>query len=338
VTAWPKTRTGTLSTWDDDLKSFRSVPAIDAAYQLVKFDRFMSQDVGGLVHADGRLRCSILPLAQRTGRNSTVGPNLMGIPAELRPLLLPDEGCVFVYFDYSQQEPGVAGYLSGDRALLNDFATDDIYVACGRRMGLLAHDTPPEEVRRLRSRLLKALVLSLIYGKEAAGLARDLHCSAHEARLHLHHFARTYPRLVAWLRHYVAVGLQRGWAENVIGYRAAFDVANPRSRNHVARSCQNFPIPAAADACFQVTGVHLADLGADLRLPMHDAYLINVPDDRKAVQELHAAVRAATREATQQLFPGLAVKVHTDELTRFAKDGQVNSFEELLAKLKEGRP
>jgi DNA polymerase I-like protein with 3'-5' exonuclease and polymerase domains len=335
---WPRTPTGMLSTRQDDLKPFRDIPAVNAAYDLAKFDTFMGQDIGSRVDADGRLRCSVLPLAQRTGRNSTVTPNLMGIPAELRPLLLPDVGCKLIHFDFAQQEPGIAGHLSGDEALLRDFAGGDVYRSLGLRMGLLSDDMSQEEVRNLRNRVLKQLMLSIIYGKGATGIARDIPCSLHEAKLHLHHFASTYPRLVDWLRHYVAVGLERGWAENVIGYRAAFDVTNPGSRGHIARSCQNFPIQASAAACFQLTGLHLADFGADLRLPLHDAYLINVPDEPEALQEVRAQIESAATAATNQLFPGLAVRIDVEELGCFAKDGNQTSFEEWLAHLEEYEP
>lgn len=332
---WRRTKTGAFSTKGDDLKAFRYIPAIDAAYKLEKFDTFMAQDIGSLVDADGRVRCNILPLAQRSGRNSTVKPNMMGIPAELRPLFLPDEGCKFLHFDFSQQEPGIAGYLSGDAALTNDFAGKDVYRGLGFRMGLLTADMSEAKVRSIRNSILKALMLSIIYGKSAHGIARDLPCSLHEAKLHLLHFARIYPRLVSWLRNYVVVGLQRGWAENVIGYRAAFNVINPRSRGHIARSCQNFPVQSSAAACFQLTGLHLGDFGADLRLPMHDAYLINVPDEPKALQNTHEQIHAAATAATNQLFPGLAVRIDIEVLPCFAKDGKVNSFREWLVQLEK---
>jgi DNA polymerase-1 len=261
----------------------------------------------------------------------------MGIPSALRSLFLPNEGCKFLHFDYSQQEPGIAGYLGGDEALQSDFGAGDVYTNLGLRMGLLHPEMSPAQVRGVRNSVLKALMLSIIYGKQAAGIARDLPCSMAQAKLHLHHFAAAYPRLFGWLKHYVAVSMQRGWAENVIGYRAAFNVTDPRSRKYVARSCQNFPIQASAAACLQLTGVHLADFGADLRLPLHDAYLINVPDDPKSLLNVREMIEAATRAATNQLFPGLAVKVEVEELTRFAEDGQVDSFELWLAGLQENK-
>jgi DNA polymerase-1 len=257
----------------------------------------------------------------------------MGIPGELRPLLLPDENCLFLHFDYSQQEPGVAGHLSNDRALLDDYTHGDVYTNLGRRMGLIKSEMPPGEVRTIRNSILKSLMLSIIYGKSAMGIARDLPCTPHQAVLHLQQFERTYSRLFAWLRSYVAVSMEQGFAENIIGYRACYRVRDPKTRSHLARSCQNFCIQSSAAACFQATGLHLADFGADIRLPLHDAYLLNVPDDPRSLAEAQEQIDAATIAANSAVFPGLTAKRDLNVLYRFAKDGKEDSFEKWLASL-----
>jgi DNA polymerase-1 len=259
----------------------------------------------------------------------------MGIPGELRPLLLPDEGCRFMHFDYSQQEPGVAGYVSGDAALMKDFSTGDVYINLGLRLGLITTSIPESEKRRIRSGILKALMLAILYGKSVRSISRDLGCSYGEARVLLSNFQYTYPHLFAWLKRYVATSLERGWAENIIGFRAAFNVRDPRERGHVARSCQNFPVQASAAACFQLTGIYLGQFGSDVRLPLHDAYLINVPDDPHDLAEEEHRIISATMLANEQLFPGLAVKRDIETLGRFAKDGNEASLEAMLKALQE---
>jgi DNA polymerase I-like protein with 3'-5' exonuclease and polymerase domains len=331
---WPRTPTGAVRTAADELKARRHLaPAVQAAYDLVRFDDLLGQRLGDRVDRDGRIRCGILPLAQRSSRTSTVRPNLMGIPGELRPLLLPDEGCVFVHFDFAQQEAGVAAWLSRDAGLIDDFGGGDVYVNAGRRMGLVRDGMTPAEIRAVRNSLLKMLWLSIMYGKSAFGLARDLRCSVAEAGAQLAAFRATYPQLFRWLEAYVARALHRGWAESLIGFRAAFDVTEPGRRNHVARSAQNFPIQAAAQACFQVTGVHLADMGADIRLPLHDAYLLNVPDDPRDIAAAREMIQAATTAATNQLFDGLPVKTDVLVLRRFAKGADEDSLERLISSL-----
>ncbi len=333
---WPRTRSGKLSTKEDDIKlaaACHAHPALAALHKQVKFDAFMGQDIGGLVDTDGRIRCSILPLAQHSGRNSTIRPNLMGMPAELRPLLLPDEGCRFLHFDYSQQEPGVAGYVSGDRGLMEDFATGDVYINLGLRLGLLTMAMSTDERKRIRNGILKSLMLAILYGKGARSIARDLGISLSEAMVMLLNFQRAYPRLFSWLKRFVALSLERGWAENIIGFRAAFNVRDRGERGHVARSCQNFPIQASAAACFQLTGLYLDQFGSDVRLPLHDAYLINAPDDPRLRAGEIERIESATNHATRQLFPGLAVKYDTDNLSCFAKDRKTDSLEKLLTSL-----
>ncbi|GMV82499.1 MAG: hypothetical protein AMXMBFR7_36830 [Planctomycetota bacterium] len=331
---WPKTPTRKLSAKEEHLKEFRGLhPAINAAYELRRFDSFMGQDIGSRVDLDGRLRCGILPLAQHTGRNSTVSPNLMGMPGELRPLLLPDEGCVFLHFDFSQQEPGIAGWISGCVALLQDFANGDVYLNLGRRLGLIRDDMTPEEQRRVRKTLLKALMLAILYGKGIRSIASDLGVPYQTALAHLSAFQRAYRELFDYLKAYVSAGLERGWAENAFGFRACFAAQPGVGHGHLARSCQNFPIQSAAATCFQLTGLYLDDLGLDIRLPIHDAYLLSVLDDRKAIAEARKRIVSATANAVSQLFPGLMPRRDIEVLRRFAKDGKEDSLETMLAGL-----
>ena len=333
---WPRTPTGRLSAKEDDIKiaaNRHEHPALVALHRRAAFDGFMGQNFGGLVDLDGKIRCGILPLAQRSGRNSTVAPNLAGMPGELRPLLLPDEGCRFQHFDFSQQEPGIAGYLSGDQGLISDFANGDVYINLGSRLRLITEQMPEADRRQVRSGILKALMLSILYGKSARSISRDVGRSYGEATVLLLNFKSAYPRLFAWLKQFVAMSLERGWAENIIGFRAAFNVPDPREHGHVARSCQNFPIQSSAAACFQLTGLYLGQFGSDIRLPQHDAYLVNVPDDPQALADEHLRIVSATTHATQELFPGLAVKRDIEQLSCFAKDGKVDSLEKLLSTL-----
>lgn len=333
---WPRTPGHKLSTKEADIKfaaaRYRH-PALEALQKLVAFDKFMGQDFGSLVDDDGRIRCGILPLAQRTGRTSTVSPNLMGIPGELRPLLLPDEGCRFLHFDYSQQEPGVASIISRDEGLQTDFSAGDVYVNLGLRLGLITNSMPDAEKRQIRNGVLKTLMLAILYGMGVMSISQRIGVSRHDASVLLANFQRTYPRLFSWLKRYVVTSLERGWAENIIGYRAAFNIPVGSSRGHVERSVQNFPIQSSAAACFQLAGVYLHQFGSDIRLPLHDAYLINVADDRQALLDERQRIDSATTFANNQLFPGLAVKRDVEDLSCFAKDKAEGSLEALLTTL-----
>ena len=66
---------------------------------------------------------------------------------------------------------------------------------------------------------------------------------------------------------------------------------------------------------------------------MHDAFLINVPNDPEAIAVVRKQIAVASEEAVHQLFPGLAVKCEIEILNRFAKDGKEDSLNLLLASL-----
>jgi DNA polymerase-1 len=259
----------------------------------------------------------------------------MGLPGEMRPLFLPDEGCVFLHFDFSQQEPGIAGWVSGDPALSDDFRMGDVYINLGRRLGLIGAGSASPEVKRVR-KLMKVLMLAILYGKFIRSVATDLGISYNHACTHMANFRTAYATLFGWLKSYVSQSMERGWAENILRFRAAFNPQHGFDRGHLSRSCQNFPIQASAAACFQLTGIYLADLGCDIRLPIHDAYVLNCPNDRRVIADTRMKIMAGTATAVGQLFPGLTPRRDIEVLHRFAKDGHEDSFEQWVAAVEGG--
>lgn len=80
------------------------------------------------IDADGRMRCSWDVTGTRSGRLSSraslngSGTNLQNVPIEMRKMFIADEGCVFVYRDFSQAEARVVAALANDKYLLELFA------------------------------------------------------------------------------------------------------------------------------------------------------------------------------------------------------------------------
>lgn len=294
LAAWPRDEGGMPSLADDVLKAQRHLhPVIDLIYRLVRLDRNLGLRLGERVDGDGRIRCEIRPLAQRSSRTTTARPNLPGLPGSLRPLLLPDPGCVWLLADFVQFEPGVAAALSRDPHLLADFRAGDVYEQFGRRTGLITSGMSPAAVKDVRDRRVKGLFLAVLYGQSDVGLAASLGCSGHEAQDLLNQFAARYRRLTGWLHDQVTTSLSRGWAESVVGFRASFTASGGEGRGHLERSCRNFMVQASAAACYQAMGVHLSSAGLDVRMGLHDGYLICVPDDTAEIAHARAAVRAA---------------------------------------------
>lgn len=131
----------------------------------------------------------------RTGRLSSSGPNFQNIPADiegakqevllrmlaeelkrhkinftgLRDFLIPDEGCIFLGRDYSQQEIRILAHFEDD-VLLRMYLRDpriDIHQAIREVIADLLHMDLPRKA-------VKIVVFALIYGRGVANLALQL--------------------------------------------------------------------------------------------------------------------------------------------------------------------
>ena len=96
-------------------------PLIEAKAAFTQADRFLS----GYIRPNmGRERCypQFKLHGQATGRWSTTGPNIPGMNKALKPMLIPDEGHVWVGGDWSNAELRIMAEITQDEALLTAFA------------------------------------------------------------------------------------------------------------------------------------------------------------------------------------------------------------------------
>lgn len=145
----------------------------------------------------------------RTGRMSS-NPNFMNIPTDfygkddgyihptcipglrelpnMRDYILPDDGCVWLNRDYSQQEPRILAHFEGgdlkDKYILDPTMDIHQYVAdkIKEMYGVSLH-----------RKLTKIINLGIIYGKGSGLLAKELNVSVKEAREFKVIHAKTFP-------------------------------------------------------------------------------------------------------------------------------------------------
>ena len=96
-------------------------PLIEAKAEFTQADKFLSGYILPYLE-DERFYPQFKLHGQATGRWSTTNPNLPGMNKALKPLIIPDEGYVFVGGDWSNAELRIMGELSGDELLQTGFA------------------------------------------------------------------------------------------------------------------------------------------------------------------------------------------------------------------------
>jgi len=216
-----------------------------------------------LSSADGRIHCrwNSTPhekVGARTGRTVSNKPNLQGIAATMRQFIAPEPGAILIERDYSQQELRVlAHYENADikAAYLVDPHTDFHTLVAERASQILG--------RELSRKDAKEVVFASLYGIGIALLATKLGCSPEEARIIRNAVFVAAPGVAATKR-----WMERArWFETWGGRKYVADPdATYKSLNYLIQG-------SAADFTKTAT-VRAAAAGLDLRLTVHDAFVI----------------------------------------------------------------
>ncbi len=171
-----------------------------------------------LVDENNRLHTTFNQALTDTRRFSSEDPNLQNIPARtdlgkwIRRCFVPERGYKFLVADYSQIEPRLLAHFSSDPFLIEAFNTDkDLYDFVSNLMTKrLGRDFPRD--------MSKILVLSLIYGKTAYGLAQDWKCSEQEAQGIIDLFFGLFTKVEQWMKDTISTSrMRKSWGKSIAG-------------------------------------------------------------------------------------------------------------------------
>ena len=240
----------------------------------------------------GRVHTSYHQAVAATGRLSSADPNLQNIPVRthegrrIRQAFVPDPGFRIVSADYSQIELRIMAHLSGDRGLLDAFASGaDIHRATAAEVfaGGAAGEVTGEQRRSA-----KAINFGLIYGMSAFGLARQLGIERGEAQRYVDLYFSRYPGVKAFMDSIRASARDRGYVETVFGrrlYLPEIKSSNIHRRQYAERTAINAPMQGTAADIIKRAMLDLdawiAESEAPVRMIMqvHDELVFEVASD-----------------------------------------------------------
>ena len=217
----PSTDAGVL----EELARHHPLPRLVLEYrQLAKLKGTYVDALPDLVNRQtGRIHTSFNQTVTATGRLSSSEPNLQNIPIrseegrQIRRAFVPGRnGWVLLAADYSQIELRMLAHYSGDPALVRAFAEDrDIHTfVAGQIYGI-----EEGEVTREMRRVAKIVNFSLIYGKTAYGLSRDLGISVGEANRFIDDYFDRYRGVRDFTAKVLARAKSDGYVTTILGRR-----------------------------------------------------------------------------------------------------------------------
>ena len=155
----------------------------------------------------------------------------------MRALITPPEGEGLAYIDWSQQEIGIAGALSGDRALQEAYNSGDCYLAFAEAAGAIPAMASPETRKRIRD-TYKEAQLAINYGMTSHGLQHTLNVSRYEAQALIDQHRRIFKGFWQWQDRVSAHAFGYGSLSTVYGWE--MQVGSDTKPRTVA----NFPMQA----------------------------------------------------------------------------------------------
>jgi DNA polymerase-1 len=253
------------------------------------------------VGEDHRARTVLWAFASKTSRNQPSNSKyIFGPSVWIRGLMQPEPGHALVYFDYANQEFGIAAKLSGDKKMMAAYTSGDPYLAFGKQSGML----PPEATKASHAnerQLLKQCVLGVLFGMEARTLAGRMNQPEIVARqlLRLHH--DTYRDFWIFVEAAIDVAMLGMPLRTVFGWQVwAGDDPNPRS-------LMNFPMQGNGAEMLRLACCLATERGLEVVAPVHDAAMVHTPLDR--LDQDIASMRTAMAEASRAVLDGFDIRV-----------------------------
>ena len=256
-----------------------------------------------VIAPDGRIHTSFNQVETRTGRISSLEPNLQNIPIrtplgrELRKFFIAGDGETLIDADYSQIELRVLADLSNDENMINAFNSGvDIHTTTASQVFGLPVDIFTKE---LRSRA-KAVNFGIVYGIGAFSLAKDIGVSRKEAQEYINNYLATFSGVDKYMNHMIELAKERGYSETLFNRRRYLPELS--SSNHMLRAfgervARNMPIQGTAADIIKIAMVKVdkrltdENMKSRLILQVHDELIVEAPED-----EAQKALEIVTQE------------------------------------------
>ena len=282
------------------------------------------------VGSDGRNRCLLSPFSSITGRNQpSTTKFIFGLSKWARGLIQPKPGMALAYIDWSQQEFGIAAALSGDQNMKDAYTSGDPYLAFAKQAHAVPQDATKQSHTSERDQY-KQCVLATQYGMGADALAVRLKQPVIRARQLLTMHRKVYRKFWDWSDNTFNVTVQANKISTLCGWNLNVEAdLNPRS-------LRNFPMQANAAELLRVACILMADRKIQLCAPIHDAVLIEAPEDK--IEEKVKEAQACMEEASQFILSGFKLSSEAEIFRypdRFLDDSAKKFWEQVMEILKQ---
>ena len=239
---------------------------------------------------DGKIHTIYKQTLTRTGRLSSVDPNLQNIPVreelgrKIRKAFVPLNDC-FLSADYSQIELRIMAHLSNCQSLINAFLNDeDIHTHVASEVFKVSEDAVTKNMRRCA----KAVIFGIIYGISGFGLGENLHISKKEADMFIERFHELYPEVKKYTDQKIDEAKENGYVKTLFDRKRIIEeINNPNYliRQMGERMAMNTPIQGTSADIMKMAMIRVynrfkeENIKSKILLQVHDEIIVDCKNE-----------------------------------------------------------
>ena len=229
-----------FSTDKDILGKLTDYPIVKCVLEYRTLSKLYSAYIEGLINVifpDGKVHTIFTETLTRTGRLSSLEPNLQNIPMRLeygrliRKAFVPKPGNVLISSDYSQIELRILAHISNSKEMIEAFNNkEDIHAHTASEIfGVNQNDVTKE----MRGRA-KAINFGIIYGMSGFGLSENLDMKVSEAKMFIDKYLETFPGIKNYMETIIESAKKEGFVRTLMNRKRVIEEI--KSKNFLIRS------------------------------------------------------------------------------------------------------
>ena len=272
------------------------------------------------VMEDGKIHTIFTQTLTRTGRLSSISPNLQNIPIRtedgklIRKAFVPEANSIILSSDYSQIELRIFASLANVDNLIHAFEQDkDIHAKTASDI----FGVKLEDVTKDMRRTAKAVNFGILYGISSFGLSEDLGIDIASAKSFINSYLNTYPEIKQYMDESIKRAHELGYVKTVMNRKRVIEEL--KNKNYLVRSqgeriALNTPIQGSSADILKKAMIEIykefneKKLKSKMLIQVHDELVFNVvKDEEETVYEIVKRIM----ENTYKLNVPLKVDIET---------------------------
>ena len=271
-------------------------PIIEKIIEYRTINKLYTTYVEGLKNAicsDGKIHTIYTQTLTRTGRLSSIEPNLQNIPirneygALIRKAFIPSENGIIMSGDYSQIELRILSHMANIDSLKKAFYDNiDIHTKTASDIFKIPTDLVDKKMRRIA----KAVNFGIIYGISSFGLSENLHIRPKEAKEFIDSYLQTYPGVKQYMDDTIKKAYEDGYVRTLFNRKRT--IGELQNKNYMIRQsgeriALNTPIQGTSADIIKKAMIEIAEkleqekMQTKMIIQVHDELVFDVPNNEK---------------------------------------------------------